>query len=83
MKNKDNKILHLTCPMCRKSFETTRRDKIWCSIECRTFFYKTEEMIKENKQRQERMKDDRYYYNGATRKFYLKALMPKKGNHDS
>ena len=73
-----NQEMKLNCPMCKREFTTTIRDKIWCNTGCSNRFREVKKSIDDNKRKQESIKNLAFHYDFELDKFFIKSLMTNK-----
>jgi|DEB0MinimDraft_10_1074344.scaffolds.fasta_scaffold173586_2 hypothetical protein len=68
------KKVKLTCPICDTQFDTNRRDKIYCTSECRKKKTRIDKLREEAVRKQEKMTEPYLYYDYDEDKFYVASI---------
>ena len=68
------KKLKLICPICDIEFDTNRRDKIYCSSECRKKKTRIDKLREDAITKQEKMSKPYLHYDYDEDKFYITSI---------
>jgi hypothetical protein len=68
------KKLKLICPICDTQFDTTRRNKIYCTIKCRKKKTRIDKLREEAIRKQQRMTEPYLYYDYDADNFYVSSI---------